>query len=48
MTVGAGVVPALIGVLGDLGIGWFGFVCLSIFMMTAVVALIMTPAFGRR
>lgn len=48
MTVGAGVVPALIGVMGDLGIGWFGFVCLSIFMMTAVVALIMTPAFGRR
>ena len=48
MTVGAGVVPALIGVLGDLGMGWFGFVCLSIFMMTAVVVLIMTPAFGRR
>lgn len=48
MTVGAGVVPVLIGVLGDLGMGWFGFICLSIFMMTAVVALIMTPAFGRR
>ena len=48
MTVGAGVVPALIGVMGDLGIGWLGFVCLSGFMMTAVVTLILTPAFGKR
>lgn len=48
MIVGAGVVPALVGVLGDLGIGWCGFLSLALFMLLAVVVLILTPSFGRR
>lgn len=48
MIVGAGIVPVLVGVLGDMGIGWSGFVAIALFMLTAVVVLLLTPAFGRR
>ena len=48
MIVGSGVVPALVGVLGDLGIGWSGFVALALFMFLAVVILIANPSFGTR
>ena len=46
MTVGAGVVPAYIGVLGDLGIGWCGFVSLALLMCLTVVVLKFNPSFG--
>jgi hypothetical protein len=46
MTVGAGVVPAYIGVLGDLGSGWFGFLSLTALMFLAVVVLKFNPSFG--
>jgi len=48
MIVGAGVVPALVGALGDLGIGWCGFVSLALFMLLAVVILMLNPSFGKR
>ena len=48
MIVGSGVVPALVGVLGDLGIGWSGFVALALFIILAVVILIANPSFGTR
>jgi hypothetical protein len=48
MIVGSGVVPALVGVLGDLGIGWSGFVAIALFMFLAVVILMVTPSFGTR
>lgn len=47
VAVGAGGAPALLGVLGDLGIGWAGFVVLALSMVTAVVFLRSTPEFGR-
>ena len=47
VSVGSGVAPALLGVFGDLGIGWAGFVVLAVFMLTAAVFLRSTPAFGR-
>ncbi len=47
ISVGAGIVPAVLGIFGDLGLGWLGFVCLSGFMMTAVATLILTPEFGK-
>lgn len=48
MIVGAGVVPVLVGVLGDWGIGWFGFVSLALMMLLTVVILIFNPSFGTR
>ena len=46
MTVGAGVVPVFIGVLGDLGFGWLGFVALGLLMFLAAVVLKLNPSFG--
>ena len=48
MIVGAGVVPALVGVLSDLGIGWCGFLSLALFMLLTVVILMLNPSFGKR
>lgn len=47
ISVGAGGVPALLGTLGDIGLGWLGFVLLCGFMLSAVWALIAVPTFGR-
>ena len=47
MTFGAGVVPAFIGVMGDLGIGWLGFISLTILMFLAAVVLKFNPSFGK-
>jgi len=47
MSVGTGVVPVLLGMFGDYGLGWLGFVALSVYILTAVIALILTPTFGR-
>ena len=47
MIIGTGVVPALVGALGDLGIGWCGFVLLALFMILAVLILILNPSFGK-
>lgn len=48
MIVGAGVVPVLVGVLGDLGIGWCGFASLALFMLLALVILMLNPSFGKQ
>ncbi len=45
--VGAGVVPAVLGIFGDHGLGWLGFVSLGIFTAAAILALVATPDFGR-
>jgi predicted MFS family arabinose efflux permease len=47
ISVGAGIVPAVLGIFGDLGLGWLGFVCLGGFMMTAVVSVLLAPDFGK-
>lgn len=47
VTVGGGVVPALLGVFGDFGLGWLGFVALAALMVLAVLALLASPKFGR-
>lgn len=47
MTVGAGVVPAVLGVMGDYGIGWFGFISLALFMLFTAIILLFKPAFCR-
>ena len=47
VSAGAGVAPALLGVLGDLGLGWMGFVALAAYMVAAALLLRATPAFGR-
>ena len=44
---GSGIVPALLGVFGDMGIGWAGFVFLAVFMVIAILFLLKTPVFGR-
>ena len=48
MIVGAGFVPALVGILGDLGIGWCGFVSITLLMFLAVVVLLLNPSFATR
>ena len=45
--VGAGVVPAVLGIFGDHGLGWLGFVSLGILTAAAILALVATPDFGR-
>lgn len=45
MGVGAGLVPALLGLLGDYGLGWLGFVCLSGFMLTVAASLFLRRSF---
>ena len=47
ISVGTGVAPALLGILGDLGAGGLGFVLLGCFMLSAAVVLALTPSFGR-
>jgi hypothetical protein len=47
MTVGAGVVPACIGALGDQGSGWVGFVSLGLLMVVTAVVLKFISSFGR-
>jgi len=47
VSVGGGVIPALLGFLGDMGLGWVGFVVLAGFMVSAVSFLSFTPDFGR-
>lgn len=44
---GAGVAPALLGLFGDLGLGWAGFVTLAGYMVLAVFFLLVNPTFGR-
>jgi len=44
---GAGLVPALIGLFGDFGLGWLGFVALASYMVSAIVFLLATPTFGK-
>jgi len=48
MIAGAGIVPAMVGVLGDMGIGWCGFVAIAAIMLVAVAVLVLNPSFGRR
>lgn len=47
MTVGAGIVPALLGVMGDYGFGWLGFISLALFMLSAALIILLKPAFCR-
>jgi MFS transporter, NNP family, nitrate/nitrite transporter len=44
---GSGVVPALLGLAGDLGFGWLGFLALGCFMALVVFFMARTPDFGR-
>ncbi len=44
---GSGVVPALLGVFGDMGIGWAGFVLLAAFMLISLTFMLVTPVFGK-
>lgn len=46
MTVGAGVVPVFIGVLGDLELGWLGFALLGLLMFLAAAVLKLNSSFG--
>ncbi len=45
--IGVGVTPALLGLFGDLGLGWVGFIALAGYMILAVLFLLATPDFGR-
>lgn len=45
MGFGAGLVPALLGLFGDYGLGWLGFVCLSGFMLGVAAALFLRRSF---
>ncbi len=47
VSVGAGVVPALLGLCGDFGLGWLGFVALAGYMVAAILFLLATPGFGK-
>ena len=44
---GAGVAPAMLGLAGDLGVGWLGFLTLACYMVSAVAFMKATPGFGR-
>jgi hypothetical protein len=48
MGVGAGLVPALLGIFGDYGLGWLGFVCLSSFMFVVAAILATATSFCRK
>jgi NNP family nitrate/nitrite transporter-like MFS transporter len=48
MGVGAGLVPALLGVFGDYGLGWLGFICLSGFMFVVAASMAFTTSFCRK
>ncbi|MEJ2057310.1 MAG: MFS transporter [Desulfofustis sp.] len=47
ISIGTGFAPALLGIFGDFGVGWLGFVSLTVYMLTAIGALLATPEFGR-
>ncbi len=47
VSVGAGVAPALLGLFGDFGLGWLGFVALAGYMVSAILFLLATPDFGK-
>ncbi|MEE4166478.1 MAG: MFS transporter [Desulfocapsaceae bacterium] len=47
VTLGAGLAPALLGLCGDLGVGWLGFLGLAAYMVAAIVFTTITPAFGK-
>ncbi len=47
VTLGAGLAPALLGLCGDLGLGWLGFLGLAAYMVAAIVFTTITPAFGK-
>ena len=47
MCFGAGLVPTLLGTLGDFGIGWLGFALLGGFMVISTLSLLLNPRFGR-
>ncbi len=47
VSVGAGLTPALLGLFGDIGLGWVGFIALAGYMISAVLFLLATPDFGR-
>ncbi|TVR29184.1 MAG: MFS transporter [Spirochaetaceae bacterium] len=44
---GAGAAPAMLGVAGDYGLGWAGFLVLGGYMLLAVLFLWSSPNFGR-
>jgi NNP family nitrate/nitrite transporter-like MFS transporter len=44
---GGGLVPALLGLFGDHGLGWLGFISLAGFMASTILCLLVTPGFGR-
>ena len=46
VSIGTGVVPALLGVFGDLGLGWAGFIALALLMVMPVLLLRSMPDFG--
>lgn len=46
VSIGSGFVPALLGLFGDLGLGWLGFVALGGYMAGAILFLLATPGFG--
>ncbi len=46
--IGVGIAPTVLGVFGDLGLGWAGFVLLAGYMLGAVGFLWSTPEFGQR
>lgn len=43
---GGGLTPAVLGIFGDIGLGWLGFVALAGFMFAAVLYLTAAPDFG--
>jgi len=47
ISIGTGIVPALLGVFGDFGLGGLGFLSLTVYMLAAIAALLVTPEFGR-
>ncbi|MDA3959130.1 MFS transporter [Oceanispirochaeta sp.] len=46
VSIGSGVVPALLGIFGDMGIGWAGFIVLALLMIMPVLFLRRMPDFG--
>ncbi len=44
---GAGLAPALLGLCGDLGVGWLGFLGLAGYMVLAIAFMKATPDFGQ-
>jgi MFS transporter, NNP family, nitrate/nitrite transporter len=47
VSIGSGLAPTMLGVFGDLRMGWLGFTILGVYMAVAVIFLWTTPRFGR-